>query len=167
MASCDVQGCSFSFALQFSHRFLGVCHLWLCCIFRLQSSDGFAYSSSNPCAQRSPHDTRWSNTWSRLMWRDDQPVFPNTASSSPASFLPPIVTSLSCPNSAQGLLVRSTVAIWGRLLSDSSFEFGIVSLLQLAALTTIQARSLDTLCKCLSQQNLSRWFKPHLGTRRR
>lgn len=167
MASCVVQGCSFSFALHISHRSLGVCHMWLCSIFRSRGFNSFAYSSLDPCAQRSSHDIRWSNTWSRSMWRDDQPVFPNTASSSPASFLPPIVTSLSCPNSAQGLLVRSTVAIWGRLLSDSSFEFGIVSLLQLAALTTIQARSLDTLCKCLSQQNLSRWFQPHLGTRRR
>ena len=151
MASCDIQGYSFSVALQISHRFLGVCHMWLCSIFRLQSSDSFANSSFNPCAQRSSHDIRWSNTWSRLMWRDDQPVFPNTASSSPALFLPPIVTSFSYPNSAQGLLVRSTVAIRGRLLSDSSFEFRIVSLLQLAALITIQARSLDTLCRCLTQ----------------
>jgi len=94
------------------------------------------------------------------MWRDDQPVFPNTASSSPALFLPPIVTFFSCPNSAQGLLVRSTVAIRGRLLPDSSFELRIVSLLQLAALTTIQARTLDTLCRCLSPQNLTRRFNP-------
>lgn len=70
------------------------------------------------------------------MWRDDQPVFPNTASSSPALFFPPIVTFVSCPNAAQGLLVRSTVAIRGRLLFDSSFEFRILSFLQLAALTT-------------------------------
>lgn len=34
--------------------------------------------------QRSSHDIRWSNTWSQLLWRDDQPVFPNPAKSRPA-----------------------------------------------------------------------------------
>lgn len=157
MASCYVQGCSFSFALRISHRFVGVRHMWLCSISRLQNFNSFAFSSSSLCAQRSSHDIRWSNTWRCLMWRDDQPVFPDTASSSPALSLPPIATFFPCPKSAQGLLVRSTVAIRGRLLPDSSLEFRVVSLLQLAALTTISS---TVTLPVLVVKNLSRGSTP-------
>lgn len=51
--------------------------------------------------------------------------------------------------------MRSAVAIRGRLLTESSFGFRIVSLLQLAVPTTT-----SNVIKCLLQQNLSRRFNP-------